>query len=241
MPTPKKFGFIRTTLALWAADIGTFVRGGVVSDSPNGGNAWGINIPGIGWVYAAMRDLDERFNSVDSLTQIRQFGSERVESIQYSKPGLTALSGPTVETSVLTGLGSVDGWAAVTFPAGRLDLVGLLTQIKARGVVTGAGTSEITWRLRVNGAVVSTAVPTRSWGMWEIGGEAVTTYAGSGGARQWDIFLRANIGSGTADSLYSMAANAGIDLTAATTLDITVQCTAPGTAVTCTTAFVKNA
>jgi len=173
--------------------------------------------------------------------QIRQFGSERVESTLYSKPGLTALSGPTVETSVLTGLGSVDGWAAVTFPAGRLDLVGLLTQIKARGVVTGSGTSEITWRLRVNGVVVSAAVATRSWGMWEIGGEAVTTYAGAGGARQWDIFLRATGSDGSPESLYSMVANAGIDLTAATTLDITVQCTAPGTAVTCTTAFVKDA
>lgn len=173
--------------------------------------------------------------------QIRQFGSERVESIQYSKPGLTALSGPTVETSVLTGLGAAGGWAAVTFPAGRLDLVGLLTQIKARGVVTGAGASEITWRLRVNGVVVSAAVATRSWGLWEIGGEAVTTYAGSGGARQWDIFLRANSAAGTAESLYPMVANAGIDLTAATTLDITVQCTTPDTAVTCTTAFIKSA
>ena len=173
--------------------------------------------------------------------QIRQFGSERVESILYSKPGLSALSGPTVETSVLTGLGSVDGWAAVTFPAGRLDLVGLLTQIKARGVVTGAGTSEITWRLRVNGVVVAMAVATRSWLRWEIGGEAVTTYAGAGGARQWDIFLRATGSDGSPESLYPMVANAGIDLTAATTLDITVQCTDPGTAVTCTTAFVKNA
>ena len=173
--------------------------------------------------------------------QIRQFGSERVESILYSKPGLTALSGPTVETSVLTGLGSVGGWAAITFPAGRLDLVGLLTQIKARGVVTGAGTSEITWRLRVNGVVVAVAVATRSWLRWEIGGEAVTTYAGAGGARQWDIFLRATGSDGSPESLYSMVANAGIDLTAETTLDITVQCTTPGTTVTCTTAFIKNA
>ena len=65
MPTtPKQFGFIRTTLALWAVNVGSFIRAGVVSDSPNGGNAWGVNVPGFGWLYAAMRGAHESFASV---------------------------------------------------------------------------------------------------------------------------------------------------------------------------------
>jgi hypothetical protein len=62
--TPKQFGFIRATLALWATNVGAFIRAGIVSDSPNGGNAWGINIPGTGWIYAAMRGAAESFSSV---------------------------------------------------------------------------------------------------------------------------------------------------------------------------------
>lgn len=72
---PKRFGFIRTTLALWGADLfGN--RAGVVTDAPNGaGNleTWGW-YDGSQWRYAARRGGDETFGEV-AVTGLTSTGS----------------------------------------------------------------------------------------------------------------------------------------------------------------------
>ena len=62
---PKKFGFIRTTLALWAADLFPG-RAGVVTDAPMGSStseAWGW-WDGAAWKYAAKRGGSEEFGTL---------------------------------------------------------------------------------------------------------------------------------------------------------------------------------
>jgi len=62
---PKRFSFIRTTLALWGADLfGN--RAGVVTDAPKGAGTletWGW-YDGSTWRYAARRGGDEEFGNV---------------------------------------------------------------------------------------------------------------------------------------------------------------------------------
>ena len=63
--TPKKFGFIRTTLALWAANLFPG-RAGVVTDAPVGSSTsetWGW-YDGSAWKYAAKRGGNEVFGSL---------------------------------------------------------------------------------------------------------------------------------------------------------------------------------
>lgn len=62
---PKKFGFIRTTLTLWAANLFPG-RAGVVTDAPMGAStseSWGW-WDGSDWRYAARRGGNEAFGSL---------------------------------------------------------------------------------------------------------------------------------------------------------------------------------
>jgi len=98
--TPKQFGFIRTTLALWAANVGSFVRAGIVSDSPNGGNAWGINIPGTGWIYAAMRNANETFAQLTATTGVHTSGSVNADDDVTAGGGVHAVGDVTAGEDV---------------------------------------------------------------------------------------------------------------------------------------------
>jgi hypothetical protein len=75
---PKRFGFIRTTLALWGADLfGN--RAGVVTDAPKDAGTletWGW-YDGSTWRYAARRGGDETFGNI-SVTGLTSTGGATI-------------------------------------------------------------------------------------------------------------------------------------------------------------------
>lgn len=73
----EKFGFIRTTMANWAANLFPN-RAGIVTDSPNGGDAWGW-FDGSAWSYSARRGASESFAAV-SLTALTAYSLPRLDA-----------------------------------------------------------------------------------------------------------------------------------------------------------------
>lgn len=73
----EKFGFIRTTMANWAANLFPN-RAGIVTDSPNGGDAWGW-FDGSAWSYSARRGASESFADV-SLTALTAYSLPRLDA-----------------------------------------------------------------------------------------------------------------------------------------------------------------
>ena len=89
---PKKFGFIRTTLALWAANLFPG-RAGVVTDAPMGSSTsetWGW-YDGSAWKYAARRGGDETFGTLTLNGAIRPTWHANFVQTLQTGPG-TALA-----------------------------------------------------------------------------------------------------------------------------------------------------
>lgn len=178
-------------------------------------------------------------------TQFFQWTSERTQSCQFTKTTSTTVTGTTVETSVINGGVAAGGWNAITVPAGRLNIAGLLSDLKLKGVASSEPNTLtlITWRLKINGSTVAIQSVTRSWGssFWRIEGGGTTRSTGTTGARQWDIGLYANADSAnSATSYYDLSRLDTINLETASTIDVTVQFSLSTTSVTCSTATLRH-
>lgn len=186
-------------------------------------------------VGSKITDLVTRWR-VENTGQLLQWASlEPVQSAGYSKTATTTVSGTTAETSLLG--------TAITVPAGRLNIAGLLSHLKLKGTISASGTTLVTWRVKINGITVATNAVTRNWdtSFWRIEGDGTTRTTGATGTRQWDVGLYANADNANAQvSYYDLSWLGTQDLTAAATLDVTVQPAATTTTITCTTAFLKH-
>lgn len=211
-------------------------------DAP--GKAWtlqlGTNTDLAFWRYAGGWSKVIQFSADGRITQCT---TEPVQSAQYVKTTTTTVTGTTTETSIINGGVAAGGWNAITVPAGRLNIAALLSDLKLKGPISSSGSTLVTWRVRVNGAVVATSAVTRNWGtsFWRIEGDGTTRTTGATGTRQWDIGLYANADNANAAiSYYDLSWLGTLDLTAVVTLDVTVQLAATTTSVSCTTAFLKH-
>ncbi len=169
--TQTKFGFIRTTLALWAANLFPG-RAGVVTDAPVGSSTsetWGW-YDGATWKYAAKRGGDEVFGSLALTGPKITFGGA-------ADPGHAATMGLT-QLSTANSVGADDdghyiqgntyysgGWRAIETTDGIENLVRLL-EIDKNGAVKYR--SDLT--ARTAGAVASLV---QRWGFSKQGGLGV--------------------------------------------------------------------
>lgn len=174
---------------------------------------------------------------------VKQYSTEPILSSQYVKVASTTVTGVTIETSLINGGVAAGGWNAISVPAGRLNIAALLSDLKLKGTISSASNTLVTWRIRVNGAIVATNAVTRNWGasFWRIEGNGTTRTTGASGTRQWDIGLYATADNTNAGvSYYDLGWAGTLDLTAAATLDVTVQPAATSTSITCSTAYLRH-
>lgn len=195
------------------------------------------------WRFCAMRGAAEAFLSVVVTQGIIQWLVERIQSVQYVKIGTTTVTGITVEKSLITGNLAAQGFTGIAIPAGRLNISALLTDLKLKGAISSSGNAAVVWKVYVNGVVKATQNLSRNWGAtnWRIEGNGTTRSTGAAGTRQWDLGLYANAdNANAATSYYDLSWFSTLDLTAAVTLDVTVQPANSSTTITCTTGYLKH-
>ena len=152
---PKRFGFIRTTLALWGADLfGN--RAGVVTDAPRDAGTletWGW-YDGSTWRYAARRGGDETFGNIS------------VTGLTVSDGNLEVTGGKTTLAPAAAGYASLNiptRSAAVTAPViGDMQSDGYGVSVHGLGLVATRGASDTSFIGSFFG-LYDSATATKGW------------------------------------------------------------------------------
>ena len=179
-------------------------------------------------------------------SQFYQWTSERTQSAQYVKTDTTTITGAaSTEKSLITGqaLAGSNNWTGITIPAGRVNILALLSSLKLKGQVSSSGSTLITWRIKINSSTIAYQSTTRNWGntSWRIEGDITTRATGATGTRRFEIGLYANAdNANSAISYYDLSFDYNFDLTSASTIDVTVEFSSAATSVSCTTAHLRH-
>lgn len=183
---------------------------------------------------AALSDFSTKF-SADKRGQCRQWVIELVTSAQYVKTTDTTI-GPsaTAKASLLNGGVAAGGFAAVSEPAGRWNVVGAQSDIHLKGTISSVANQVLVFELYRNGASIATlTLPARTYGTrtpWRLEIDQDVRVAGASGTVRVDIraYVTAD-NSSSQESCYQMDSTlTGVDLTAAATWDVV--CTIPNNA-----------